>query len=62
MLDGNPIPLIDLSLDLSDEQLAEQVKQAVASVGFLHLKGTRITQGQVNRMFEIVSPFDGSRA
>lgn len=55
MLDGNPIPLIDLSLGLSDEQLAAQVKHAVASVGFLHVKGTHITQQQVDRMFDLVS-------
>lgn len=52
----NPIPLLDFSdPSITPAERAKQVGNAVATVGFLHVKGAGISQEQIREMFEIVS-------
>lgn len=52
----SPIPLLDLTVPRTAEELAAVVSEAVSSVGFLHVKLdglSDLTQDKVNAMFAI---------
>ena len=48
------IPVLDLSEDSPDRQ-AEIVKSALGSIGFLEVRGSKISHTEVSQIFDYVS-------